>query len=425
MSARSMSAMREKVETQYKPALEMCRANLLPNGPLIADGLQLTVDHYEAIFRAMDEGDRKLCWYEFCLTPEIFRAMDIYPVLGESHAGALTRGAPEECWEYVDVAEAAGVPPELCVLDKVMYGALLRDEMPKADFIVTGSAPCDSSRIGYQMFEQLTDAPVFRLDAPVEDSREAHVYYASEIQKMIGFLEEQTGTRLDPDRLREVCEESNRAGEAFLERFEMQRVSPCPHPAGVTAAAYGAMLTGMGTPQLTRYLEFLRDDAAESIREGRRALENEKHRVFWYYTPVTFDEGMYSWLEETFNAVVIMDLLSSYFREDPIDTTSVDSMLVGLARRGLETTMSRLRVTGHRLTEQFLRDYEDLGADCVIFPAPAGCKHVWAWLSLLRETCRERGIPICVFDLDWMDSRVRSADSIRTTIEQFFETVME
>ena len=93
---------------------------------------------------------------------------------------------------------------------------MLKNEMPKADFIVTGSAPCDSSRIGYQMFEQLADCPVFRLDAPVEDSREAHLYYASEIRKLIGFLEEQTGTRLDPDRLREVCEESNRATDAFL-----------------------------------------------------------------------------------------------------------------------------------------------------------------------------------------------------------------
>jgi hypothetical protein len=60
----------------------------------------------------------------------------------------------------------------------------------------------------------------------------------------------------------------------------------------------------------------------------------------------------------------------------------------------------------------------------VVFPGPVGCKHVWGWLSLLREVCREEGIPICAFDLDWMDSRIRSADSIKTTLEQFFATVM-
>jgi benzoyl-CoA reductase/2-hydroxyglutaryl-CoA dehydratase subunit BcrC/BadD/HgdB len=420
-----MSFMREKLEKQMKPALEMFRADLVPNGRLLSHGVEIAVARFEEIIRASDEGHKKLCWYEFCLTPELFLAMDIVPFLGESLPGGMSAGNPEVVWEYVDAAEASGVPPELCVLDKFMYGAMLRNEMPRADFVVTGSAPCDSSRIGYQMFEQLTDAPFFRLDAPVEDSLEAHMHYASEIRKLIGFMEEQTGTRLDVDRLREVCEESNRATDAFIELFELRRARPCPQGASVTASAYSTMTTALGTPELTRYLELLRDDAAQAVAEGRGAVPEERHRVLWYWVPVTFDLGMYAWLEENFKVVVIMDMLCSYFREDPIDTTSLDTMLLSLARRGLETTMSRLRVTGDKLTDQFLRDYEDLGADCVIFPAPGGCKHVWAWVSLLQETCRERGIPICVFDLDWMDSRVRSVDSIRTTIEQFFTTVME
>jgi benzoyl-CoA reductase/2-hydroxyglutaryl-CoA dehydratase subunit BcrC/BadD/HgdB len=351
--------------------------------------------------------------------------MDVLPFLGESHPVIVTRGTPETCWEYVDTAEAAGVPSELCALDKFIYGAMLKDEMPKADFMVTGSAPCDSSRIGYQMFEQLTDCPVFRLDAPVEDSREAHLYYASEIRKLIDFLEEQTGTRLDLDRLREVCEESNRATAAFLELFELRRARPCPQAGAVTAGAYIAMATQLGTPELTRYLEFLRDDAEQAVAAGRGAVEEERHRVFWYCVPVTFDFGLHQWLEENFQVVVLMDQLGSFCREEPIDTASLDTMLLGLARRGLETTMSRLRVTADKMEDQFLRDYRDLRADCVVFPAPTGCKHSWAWLSLLRDTCRARGIPICVFDLDWMDSRVRSVDSIRATLEEFFTTVME
>jgi benzoyl-CoA reductase subunit B len=425
MSARPMSFMREKVETMYKPALEMGRAGLIPNGHLVSGAMEIAIAHYEETFRAMDEGHKKLCWYEFCLTPELFIAMDIHPFLGESIPGGMSNGSPEVVWEYVDYAEEAGVPPELCVLDKFIYGALLKNQMPKADFIVTGSAPCDSSRIGYQMFEQMTDCPFYRLDAPAEDSPEAHRHFAGELRGLIGFLEKQTGTRFDADRLREVCEESNRATEVFLELYEMRRVRPCPHGAAVTGSIYGCMLNALGTPKLTRYLEFLRDDGIAAIAEGRGAVANERYRVFWYWVPVTFDMGMHQWLEENFDAVVIMDMLASYYREDPIDTTSVDTMLHGLARRGLETTMTRVRVSGDKLTEQFLRDYEYLGADCVVLPAPVGCKHVWGWVNLFKETCRDRGIPVCVFDLDWIDSRFRSVDSIRDSIEQFFTTMME
>jgi benzoyl-CoA reductase/2-hydroxyglutaryl-CoA dehydratase subunit BcrC/BadD/HgdB len=351
--------------------------------------------------------------------------MDIYPFLGEVHPSAMAFGTPEVCWDYVDTAEENGTPPEVCVLDKFMLGALLRNQMPQADFIVTASAPCDSSRIGYQMFEQVTDCPVYRLDAPAEDSPEAHSYYAGEIRKLIAFLEAQTGNRFDADRLREVCEESNRGTDALLELFELRRARPCPHPGSVTFNSYLSVLNCLGLPALTRYIEFLRDDAADAVRQGRGALAEEKYRVLWYYVPVTFDIEMHAWLEENFKAVVIMDLLSSFFRQDPIDTTNLDTMLLGLARRGLEATMGRLRVNSAKLSERFLRDYADFAADCVVFPGPVGCKHVWGWLGLLREICRERGIPICAFDLDWMDSRVRSVDSVRATIEEFFTTVME
>lgn len=424
MNGRPMDHMRNKLEQQLKPMLQLLQADLLPHGRLLAGAMELVISHYEQTLRAMDERHRQLCWYEFCLTPEIFLAMDIQPFLGEVHPSVMSLGTPEVCWQYVDIAEDNGTPSDLCVLDKFLFGALLTNEMPTADFMVTASAPCDSSRIGYQMFEQLTNCPVYRLDAPTDDTPEAHAYYAGEIRKLIGFLETQTGRRLDPDRLRAVCEESNRATEALLELFELKRARPCPHPGSVTFSSYMAMLNSLGTPGLTRYIEFLRDDAAVAVQQGRGAVANEKHRVLWYYVPVTFDLEMHSWLEQTFNAAVIIDMLSSFFRQEPIDTKNVDTMLLGLARRGLEATMGRLRVSGAKLTERFLRDYSDFGADCVVFPAPVGCKHVWGWLSMLREVCRERGIPICAFDLDWMDSRPRPVESIHATIEEFFTTVM-
>ena len=41
MSARPMSFMREKVETMYKPALEMSRAGLIPNGHLESGAMEI------------------------------------------------------------------------------------------------------------------------------------------------------------------------------------------------------------------------------------------------------------------------------------------------------------------------------------------------------------------------------------------------
>jgi hypothetical protein len=90
-----MKQMRRKVEEEFKPMLQMLEAEMLPHGRLLAGAMDLVIGHYEETFRIMDEGNKKLCWYEFCLTPEIFLAMDIYPFLGESHPTLMTLGTPE------------------------------------------------------------------------------------------------------------------------------------------------------------------------------------------------------------------------------------------------------------------------------------------------------------------------------------------
>lgn len=181
-----MQHMRNKVEQQFKATLQLLEADLVPHRRLLAGAMDLVIAHHEETFRVMEERDKKLCWYEFCLTPEIFRAMDIYPFLGEIHPPIMSLGTPDVRWKYVDIAQENGTPSDLCVLDKFMFGALLSNEMPKADFMVTASAPCDSSRIGYQMFEPLTHCPVYRLDAPADDSPEAHAYSALETQTVRG-----------------------------------------------------------------------------------------------------------------------------------------------------------------------------------------------------------------------------------------------
>jgi hypothetical protein len=105
-----MPKMREKVETQMKPVLDLCRTGRMPHGRLLADGIQIAIDQYEETFRAMDEGHKRLCWYEFCLTPELFLAMDIVPFLGESHPLAMTRGTPEVCWAEGGIHRARARP---------------------------------------------------------------------------------------------------------------------------------------------------------------------------------------------------------------------------------------------------------------------------------------------------------------------------
>jgi len=63
--------------------------------------------------------------------------------------------------------------------------------------------------------------------------------------------------------------------------------------------------------------------------------------------------------------------------------------------------------------------------DCVILGAHPGCKWVTGAYGLIRDACRERGIPLLLYDVDLVDRRITSAEESRTRIEQFLTTVID
>ncbi len=364
---------------------------------------------------------KKFVWYEFCLTPELFFSFDLYPSLGEAYPMTYSRVRQDVLAEFVNAAEDSGIPPEVCSIDKVLIGAILNDEMPTPDLIVTTSAPCDSSRTGYPIMEKLIDAPVHKLDAPFSDDADAMKYYGEQIRDLIPVLENLSGNKFDIDRLREIIEESNRATEYINEWNTLRRLKPCPTPARMLLNVMGAVINSFGLPRCTEFAKAVYDSARERAESG--AAKGEKVRVVWQHVPVLFDDTILDWMADELGAVVVDDTLSSYLRQAPIDTTSLDTMLIGLARRGLNMTMGRLRLPSTVYVNDFLKAYKDYSGDCAILSAHHGCKHCWGAVNLLRGAARRDDIPLLVFDFDFLDSRIVSSETVKNKIEQFFKTM--
>jgi hypothetical protein len=122
---------------------------------------------------------------------------------------------------------------------------------------------------------------------------------------------------------------------------------------------------------------------------------------------------------------MVMDMLS-FNRHPLIDTSSQESMLRDLARIYMQGPMSR-----HTLgpVEYFFEDlffaYEQFSADCTWMAAHALCKNTQALLGMMRERCREKGMPLLVLESDLLDDRVVSPDRIKEQVVRFMETVMQ
>jgi benzoyl-CoA reductase/2-hydroxyglutaryl-CoA dehydratase subunit BcrC/BadD/HgdB len=319
------------------------------------------------------------------------------------------------------------VSSDTCSTDRFIIGATLKGELPTNAFFVTSSSPCDGTRIAYPILQKTLGVPMLFLDAPFRDDQEAIRYYARQLKdELIPFVEQQTGRKFDIDRFREVVEESNRAYEFLVDTRDAYRVKPAPHHGMLRSAPYMMFMHGAGHPGTTKTLGLFSEDAAERVREGRtEGPFPEKHRVMWVHVPPTYDYELFSWMEEQCGATLVVDSLSATSVLDPIDTSSLETMLEGLAGQGLEMTMSLMRVESAELVERTLEAYDRYSCDCIITTQHVGCQSICGARGLIREACREREIPLLFIEFDYNDSRVLGPAQMRVQVEEFFTTVME
>jgi benzoyl-CoA reductase/2-hydroxyglutaryl-CoA dehydratase subunit BcrC/BadD/HgdB len=391
----------------------------------IGEALALSVDHYVDVFCRMAREPDKLIWYEDVIPPEIIQAMDLIPFMVEGIPGMAPMVAPEEAHRFIDVAENAGYPADICSMPKVTLGMVLEGLLPPPRALICSNSPCDSGMSSYLPIEQKVKVPVHRVDFPwdVYEPR-AGEYCLKEVEGMIRFLEEIAGHPLDMDRLRDVCETRNRMQKATLELWELMKSKPSPMGGMLHPLSHTAYQVCPGTAMGVRIIEKILEVAKDNHREGRGLVPEEKHRaIMWGAFPVTAPD-LYEWLEDEYGMVTVMVMLT-YDHHPLIDTSSEASMM-----RDLVEIMSKPPMARHTRgpVENFLGDlfrlYEDYQADLVIMGAHQSCKNMRAVLRILRESCRQRDIPLLILDHDVFDARVVSPEGIKRQVSDFMDTVM-
>jgi len=258
------------------------------------------------------------------------------------------------------------------------------------------------------------------LDTPYWEDERSIDYYIEQTRGAIGFLEEHLGRKLDYDRLREVLEESNKTNELLMEMNEMYKAKPCPGSHMPLLTSWFFRVLGMGTPELTEMTENLHKIVKRRYKAGEGTIKNERIRVIWYDVPIAF-YPLVIWMEETFGAVIVVDV-TSFINSPPIDTSTPESMVRGMAMENMSLTMAR---QFHGPVELFHRDLhrvcEEFDGDCFIYAGHVGCKHGWATARILKDHLKKIDMPMLVMSSDIFDQRVTSLDRLKDQIEEFFK----
>ncbi|MBI9077286.1 MAG: 2-hydroxyacyl-CoA dehydratase [Desulfatibacillum sp.] len=382
----------------------------------------LSRDFQDYLENVIDEtSDKPMVWSEWNLSNEILRAFDVRQYVPETFAVVAQMAGSDAAVDIIELAEEEGMAPEHCSAAKTAVGALLANEAPKPDVIISSSHPCDSVTSSYQALQYMTKAPMFVVDTPYWDDDQSFKHYENNLWDLVAFLETNLNQKLDWDKLREVCENVNITNHYLQELSEMSRAVPSPTSVEPLLLHWLGRMAAFGSPNGMKFAELVHNGAKERLKKKQSIISEEKIRMIWYDVPLVF-APLFPWLEKKFGAVVVSDFMGR-IQTVPIDTSSKETMIRDLARTHLYCTMVRhTRGPAEFYMEEFQKIIEEYSGDCFIFMGHQGCKGGWALRKLFRDVCRDARLPSLFVSSDIFDKRHVTEEEVKRQFEDFFRS---
>jgi benzoyl-CoA reductase subunit B len=395
-----------------------------------------TVKALAAYFKILEqglEGKNKIVVHPFNFPPEILHAMDVTPVfieiLSTLSSFAPATFFPDKNEKYLDYGYEGGLPGSLCSGQLSGAGAMLYGDFPKPDAILNGAPGfCDVNSKIMEYTARTLEVPLFHVDmSPYKDER-GFQYYRKSFRHVISQLEDFTGNRLDLDRLRETVKNTNRMIELGNDIFDLQSVKPSPVSNYFNLINMTLRFCMGGRPEAIPVFEAVLNGAKRKMKQGKGALREEKVRCLWLYTGVYFDLSFFLHWTNQIGMSVTMDILS-YFPIEPIDTTSMDTMIDGLAREALKFPMIKQMHAPADVPGSWIEDMVFLAkkykVDCCIFFANPACKRANGAFRLLSDRIKkDAGVPVLKLEADAWDRRITPIESVKEKIQKFLETIV-
>ncbi|MEW6265490.1 MAG: 2-hydroxyacyl-CoA dehydratase family protein [Thermodesulfobacteriota bacterium] len=362
---------------------------------------------------------------------EVFYALDLMPVFPEnwSPVCAAFGLAPAN----FDISERLGYSRDLCGYLRNIIGYVhgpMNEAgtplggLPEPDLILSAGGGCIPVMKIFQALERrFPRAKVYRGDLPqvaVQDLRPYHLDYAvSELFRLIDFLTEATGRKLDYGRLSEVVELSDQACALWDEIMSFRRYVPTPFSAAEIGIMF-VMVTRQGTSTAVEFLKTVLEEVREKAEKGQGVVEEEKIRLFWDNIPLWYNLGLFNYFEKM-NGVVVAETYSAAWSLRLDSNRPIES----LARKSLMSYPLVSCVSIDQRREMVLKACREYAIDGAIFHRNKSCLPITlGQMDIKKALESELGVPSVVIDADHMDDRNFSVAQFQTRADAFMEMLL-
>ncbi len=350
---------------------------------------------------------------------EILYAMGITPVHNEvvTNTAALLL---DDQREYLTAGAEAGLAPEICSPHRALAGTYFRQAMPPVDVVLWQNLICDNTSKCGEYLMEINHCPGFFVDHPFGDSKEEKQYLVAELNDLIAFLEAQSGHKMDWDRLALGIAEMDKQVKLQEEICQIRKAVPSPFPAKRILEFLTIDYMFAGQPEETEYLQALRDELAEKVRQGKGAVNPERFRLMTLFIPPIYLIPALENIFQEFGAVSVTEPLFTNWKYQKLEPSRLLESVVEKSYLIPETrTMygPLVRSTIQEIVD-CARDYK---VDGCIYYAFMGCRHTCATIKVIKDALTEVDVPVLTMDCDIIDPTINSETEVRGKLEQFFE----
>ena len=350
-------------------------------------------------------------WTTVFVPYEILTSMGVSGMFVEFF-GAMLAGTGMSS-KYLELSESKGFSTDSCSYHRTIIGAAMDGLLPKPDVLIGASIPCNGGVKALKRIGEIFNKEVFILNIPIDITPESVDYLTEQFEQMIDYIKNETGRKLDYDKLKNSIRYNNEAREYLIELNKLCMNVPSPATSN-DLKNFIMILLLLGTRESVEVAKFYRDEFKSRIEHGLKELPEEKYRLMWIQNRIQFKTDILRILEEKYGAKIVIDELNHIWW-DPMDA---DDPLKSLAKRIITHPLVGPAKRRLEVITQLARDYKIDGA---INPAHWGCRQSAGARVLFKDALQKIGIPLIHLDVDCVDERNYAQGQIMTRLEAFLE----
>ena len=350
-------------------------------------------------------------WTTVFVPYEILTSMGVSGMFIEFF-GAMLAGTGMSS-KYLELSESKGFSTDSCSYHRTIIGAAMDGLLPKPDVLIGASIPCNGGVKALKRMGEIFNKEVFILNIPIEVTPKSIDYLIEQFEQMIEYVENQTGRKLDYDKLKKSIKYNNQAREYLIEINDLCKNIPSPANSN-DLKNFIIIVLLQGTKESVEVAKLYRDEFKFRVDNNLSGNSEEKYRLMWIQNRIQFKTDLLRILEEKYGAKIVIDELNHIWWEPMDENVPLRSLakriithpIVGPAERRLE------------VITQLAQEYKIDGA---VNPAHLGCRQSAGARVLFKDALQKIGIPLIHLDVDCVDERNYTPGQIMTRMEAFLE----